>query len=118
MCNRVEQGRGSFVLARTEPTLFDVEASRVRTVHDAVAMMELRIGVESEAAGLAAARATPEALAEVAAALEAFSTGDRRGAVEADYRFHLAVARASGNHFYVELLESLGPMMILLSRLQ
>ncbi len=110
------QGRGSFVLALPEPTIFEVEASRVRSHHDVVAMMEFRIGVESEAAGLAATRASKADLAGVRDALSGFTEAGSEGAVEADYRFHLSVARASNNRFYIELLESLGPMMIMLPR--
>jgi GntR family transcriptional regulator, transcriptional repressor for pyruvate dehydrogenase complex len=36
--------------------------------------------------------------------------------VEADFAFHRAVAAATGNRFYLDLIESLGPMMILLPR--
>ena len=41
---------------------------------------------------------------------------EREGAVEADFAFHRALARATGNRFYVDLLDSLGPMMIMLPR--
>ena len=50
------------------------------------------------------------------AALEAFSAAGPEEAVEADFAFHRAVAAASGNRFYVELLDSIGPMMIMLPR--
>jgi GntR family transcriptional repressor for pyruvate dehydrogenase complex len=33
--------------------------------------------------------------------------------IKADFDFHHAIARASGNHYYPELLAALGPMMIL-----
>jgi GntR family transcriptional regulator, transcriptional repressor for pyruvate dehydrogenase complex len=36
--------------------------------------------------------------------------------VEADFHFHRAVASATGNRFYLELLDSLGPMVIMLTR--
>ena len=52
------QGRGSFVLALPEPTSFTVEASAIRSHHDVLAMVDFRLGIESEAAYLAAARRT------------------------------------------------------------
>ena len=110
------QGRGSFVLALPEPTSFTVEASAIRSHHDVLAMVDFRLGVESEAAYLAAARRTPEAAEEVRAALEAFSAAGPDEAVEADFAFHRAVAAATGNRFYLELIDSLGPMMIMLPR--
>ena len=55
------QGRGSFVLAVPEPTSFRVEASAIRTQADVLAMIDFRIGVESEAAYLAAGHRSPDA---------------------------------------------------------
>ncbi|WP_307781275.1 FadR/GntR family transcriptional regulator [Agilicoccus flavus] len=110
------QGRGSFVLAVPEPSRFGLEAAQLRTHEDVLAMVDFRVGVESEAAALAAGRATPDALAAVRAALAAFPAAGEAGAVEADFRFHRSVAAAAGNRFYLELLDSLGPMMILLPR--
>jgi GntR family transcriptional regulator, transcriptional repressor for pyruvate dehydrogenase complex len=109
-------GRGSFVLALPESTSFTVEASAIRSHRDVLAMVDFRLGVESEAAYFAAARRTPEAAEEVSAALAAFSTAGPDEAVEADFAFHRAVAAATGNRFYVELIDSLGPMMIMLPR--
>ena len=48
------QGRGSFVLAVPEPTSFTVESAAIRTQHDVLDMVDFRIGVECEAAALAA----------------------------------------------------------------
>ena len=46
----------------------------------------------------------------------AFVSADPEQAVEADFSFHRAVAAASGNRFYVDLLDSIGPKMIMLPR--
>lgn len=110
------QGRGSFVLAMPEPTSFTVEASAIRTQADVLAMIDFRLGVESEAAYLAAANRSPQAAEAVQAALEAFTVAGPEDAVEADFAFHRALAAASGNRFYLDLLDSLGPMMIMLPR--
>ena len=110
------QGRGSFVLALPEPTTFRVEASALRTHHDVLAMLDFRRGIESEAAALAAARADTRAVAAVREAMDAFVAAAPEDAVEADFRFHRSVAAATGNHFYLDLIDSLGPMMILLPR--
>ena len=56
------QGRGSFVLAMPEPSSFTVESAAIRTHHDVLDMIDFRLGIESEAAALAAAamrRGTP-----------------------------------------------------------
>ncbi|MEX7471395.1 FadR/GntR family transcriptional regulator [Mycobacterium adipatum] len=110
------QGRGSFVLAVPESTAFTVESAAIRTHHDVLDMIDFRLGVECEVAALAAARIDGPARDAVRAALDEFSAAAPSDAVEADFRFHRAIAAASGNRFYVELLDSLGPMMIMLPR--
>lgn len=110
------QGRGSFVLTVPEPTSFTVEASALRTQADVLAMVDFRLGIESEAAYLAALHRSEQSAEAVRAALAAFSEASPEEAVEADFAFHRAVAAASGNRFYLDLMDSLGPMMIMLPR--
>lgn len=110
------QGRGSFVLAVPEPSSFTVESSAIRSHHDVLAMVDFRLGIESESAALAAQHHTDADTTAISRAMSAFTDAGREGAVEADFAFHLAVARATQNRFYVDLLESLGPMMIMLPR--
>lgn len=110
------QGRGSFVLALPEPTTFTLESSAIRNHRDVLAMLDFRLGVESEAAALAAMHVSPAAGRAIRSALAAFGEVGHEGAVEADFAFHRAVAAATANRFYVDLLDSLGPMMILLPR--
>jgi DNA-binding FadR family transcriptional regulator len=110
------QGRGSFVLAVPEPTSFTVESAAIRTHHDVLDMIDFRVGVECEAAALAAARINPAGRESVRAAMDEFVAAAPEDAVEADFNFHRAVAAASGNRFYLGLMDSLGPMMIMLPR--
>lgn len=110
------QGRGSFVLAVPEPTSFTVESAAIRTHHDVLDMVDFRIGIECEAAALAADRMDGSGQAKIRAALDAFVAAAPEDAVEADFGFHRAIAAASANRFYLDLLDSLGPMMIMLAR--
>ena len=110
------QGRGSFVLALPEPTSFHLEAAAIRSHHDVLDMVDFRLGVESEAAALAATHLEARSAAAIRDSLAAFRAAAPEHAVEADFRFHRAVAAATGNRFYVDLLEALGPMMIMLPR--
>ena len=109
-------GRGSFVLAMPEPTSFTVESATIRTHHDVLDMIDFRLGIECEAAALAAARVDAAGAESIRAALDAFVAAEPEDQVDADFRFHRAVAAASGNRFYLDLLDSLGPMMIMLPR--
>jgi GntR family transcriptional regulator, transcriptional repressor for pyruvate dehydrogenase complex len=110
------QGRGSFVLAMPEPTSFSVESAAIRSHHDVLDMIDFRIGIETEAAALAASRIDTGGVASIRAALDTFVAAAPEDAVEADFNFHRAVAAASRNRFYLGLLDSLGPMMIMLPR--
>ncbi|ORB62219.1 GntR family transcriptional regulator [Mycolicibacterium tusciae] len=111
-------GRGSFVLAVPEPTSFTVGSTAIRTHQDVLDMIDFRLGIETEAAALAAARCDTAGRAALQAALAAFVAAGPEDAVEADFRFHRAIAAAAGNRFYVDLLDSLGPMMIMLPRMR
>ena len=110
------QGRGSFVLAVPAPSPFALESSAIRTQHDVLDMVDFRLGVECEAASLAAAHLDEQGSRAIEEALAALATAHPDGAVEADFAFHRAVAAATGNRFYLDLMDSLGPMMIMLPR--
>jgi GntR family transcriptional repressor for pyruvate dehydrogenase complex len=106
-------GIGTFVLPPPPPAM-GIDPATVTTVRDVIALLELRIGLETEAAGLAAARRSEAQLDEVRAALAALQAGARRGeeTVELDQRFHLAIAQASGNQYFYAILQHLGANII------
>lgn len=112
------QGRGSFVLSVPPPSTFTLESAAIRNHHDVLAMIDFRIGVECEAAALAAARVTPESGEVITAALEALVVSQPERAVQEDFAFHHAIAGATGNRFFLDLIDALGPMMIMLQRTQ
>jgi DNA-binding FadR family transcriptional regulator len=112
-------GIGTFVLQSSAPGAFRIDPAELATVKDVLGVMELRIGLESETAALAAVRRTPEQLAAMRRALDDMGrniemSGDT---VSPDFRFHLEVALASGNRHYRELMNSLGPLIIPRTRL-
>lgn len=104
------RGRGSFVLARPAAQDFAHSLGTVRSPLDRRQLLELRRGIEVEAAALAAARRTPSALAAIDAALRRMAAvrGSASDAVEADFAFHRAVAAATANRFYLDLLDTFG----------
>ena len=108
------QGKGTFVLVRPSDEPFSPDAHRMRTVADRVELLEFRTGLEVESAALAASRRTPQQLAAIDGALESFRHSRLKpsAALDADFRFHLAIAAACGNRYFPELLSSLGPTMI------
>jgi GntR family transcriptional repressor for pyruvate dehydrogenase complex len=80
-----------------------------------MAILELRISVESEAAGLAALRRSDTQLRQMREALAEFQAhiSDRTGnSVEADVKFHLLVADGTGNRYFSQILTQLGNTII------
>lgn len=104
------EGVGVFVAAATAPAepppLFRIEDPR--RLSAVIEMLELRVAVEVEAAGLAAERRSPaqaEVVRERSHDLEA-ATGSASTA--ADLAFHLAVADATNNPQFRRMLELMG----------
>ena len=107
-------GIGTFVLPPRESGNFKITSEDFATVADVIAVLELRISLETEAAGLAAQRRTPENLAAMESALQAFqdSISQDSDAVPPDFQFHMEIARATGNRHFADLMSYLGTMII------
>jgi DNA-binding FadR family transcriptional regulator len=106
-------GIGTFVLARALPALA-LGTDNIMTLRDVLAILELRISMETEAAWLAASRRSEEQLAALGAALAEMKAGIASGsiAVDADRRFHLLIAEATGNRYFVDVMGQLGKAII------
>lgn len=108
------QGVGTFVLAPPAAQPLLAIGSRNVKVRQVLAMLELRISLESDAASLAAVRRSEGHLAAMRDALDAFDAHRRAGesTVEDDFRFHVQIAAATGNEYFEEVLGSLGSATI------
>lgn len=108
------QGVGAFVAPELERRPFRVDREGLRTLDEVLHVMELRTGVETESAGLAAERASAADLRRIASALAAFDRALSRDgeAVAEDVAFHHAIARATGNPQFTRFLEFLGSLII------
>lgn len=109
-------GIGSFVLARapTPKAGLRVDPDTLMTVRDVIAILELRISVETEAASLASIRRADVHLEAMRAALDAFqaAVNDNTSCVDADIRFHMAIAEATGNTYFSQFMKHLGETII------
>jgi DNA-binding FadR family transcriptional regulator len=107
------QGVGAFV-AETIRRPFRVEFDEKSPLHEVLNVMELRTGVEVEAAGLAAERASPAQVKKIAERYAAIQSAIERGknAVDQDFAFHCAIADATGNPQFKRFLEYLGRFII------
>jgi GntR family transcriptional regulator, transcriptional repressor for pyruvate dehydrogenase complex len=116
---RTRHGIGTFVVGAGATTAFRITPDQFETLQDVIAILELRIGLETEAAGLAAQRRSEANLLEMRAALDDFVAAVQAGrdAVAADFRFHLEIARATQNPHFGDLMATLGASMIPRARL-
>ena len=109
----VRQGVGAFV-AHHARRPFRIEVDDLHSLHEAMQIMELRTGVEIEAAGLAAERGEGTQFAGIATAYEMIEGAIERGetAVDEDFAFHCSIADAAGNSQFRRFLEYLGRFII------
>ena len=112
-------GIGTFVLEPAPAAPMGLDPATVVTMRDVLALLELRISLETEAAGLAAGRRSDAQLGELRAALDSFEDCARKGVetVAPDMAFHLLIAQSSGNRYFHDILGHLGTNIIPRARL-
>jgi len=108
------QGVGAFVSAAPQQAPFRIDQEGMRSIADVLHVMELRLGVEIESAGLAAERATRGQLRAITTALEAMDRAAAQGkdAVDQDLELHRAIAEATGNAQFPRFLQFIGRHLI------
>ncbi|MBX3645258.1 MAG: FadR family transcriptional regulator [Rubrivivax sp.] len=112
-------GIGTFVVGLGAAVPFKLAPEQFATLRDVIAVLELRIGIETEAASLAAQRRNADNLRQMRGALDAVAAAVEQGrdAVGPDFQFHLEIARATQNAHFADLMASLGAMIIPRARL-
>ncbi|MNK17693.1 putative L-lactate dehydrogenase operon regulatory protein [compost metagenome] len=103
------QGSGSTVVSRTGVQGFQVSSGIAVNREQLASVYELRMELEGGAAALAAVRgnaADLHAMEQALAALEAHLEHPEQG-VEHDIAFHVAIAAATHNRYYQDLLQYL-----------
>lgn len=111
---QARQGAGVFIVPSAASAFGTIAASQSSKISVAINVLEVRMGIEIEAAGLAAMR---RSVSQDAAILEAWNEYDRLmhqggGTGKADFAFHRAIAAATNNPFYIEVLDRLGSRTI------
>ncbi len=108
------QGVGAFVSPDAGNRPFRINRDEVRSIKDVLKIFELRISIETEAAGFAAERRTKRHLAEMRRCLNLIDRQIEVGdtAADADYAFHKAIFAAAGNQYFVRFLDFLGRFII------
>ena len=108
------QGLGAFVASDPQRRPFQIDPEGLQSIEAVIDLMELRMSVEIETAGIAAERAAAKQVREIGRALGAMDRAIARGeaAIDEDYRFHRAIADATGNGQFSRFLEYLGRFII------
>ena len=108
------QGVGAFVSAEPQRAPFRIDPERMQSLDEVLNVMELRLGVEIESAGLAAERASRAQVRAIAAALDAIDRAAAGGktAVDEDLALHRAIAQATGNAEFSRFLQFIGRHLI------
>lgn len=107
-------GIGSFVRGLPNGQSFCIDPTDLVTIHDILKVLQLRESLESAAAGIAALQRTQADLDALALILREFREhlDAGRDTVDLDFRFHLAIAQATGNRYFVEFMSYLGQTVI------
>jgi GntR family transcriptional repressor for pyruvate dehydrogenase complex len=108
------QGVGAFVSAAPQQAPFRIDTERLHDLEEILYVMELRLCVEMESAGLAAERATRAQVRSIDAALEAMdrATAQGKAAVDEDLALHRAIAEGTGNPQFPRFLQFIGRHLI------
>lgn len=107
------QGDGTY-LARTESEFLPkvIEWGMLLGQQKLTDLIELRETMEIALAGMAAERRTPEQLAEIRDLVTQMSvTSSTEVFIDVDIRFHLAIARASGNPVMANILSNVQALL-------
>ncbi|WP_263263563.1 FadR/GntR family transcriptional regulator [Pseudomonas sp. RIT-PI-S] len=86
----------------------------VATLTNVRSVLELRMGLETQAAALAAGRRSDTQLTQMREALDEYGRllANNDDCVAADRKFHLLIAQATGNNCFPEMLLHLGTALI------
>ncbi len=103
------QGAGTFV--RNRPPSRLLKFASAAGLSNFLSSFEVRIALEGEAARLAALRRTSDDIVRITATIQALRADIAAGTAntDADFDFHRAIARASGNPLLLEVLTAILP---------
>jgi GntR family transcriptional repressor for pyruvate dehydrogenase complex len=108
------QGVGAFVSAAPQQAPFRIDTERLHNLEEILYVMELRLCVEVESAGLAAERASRTQVRAIDAALTAMdrATAQGQAAVDEDLELHRSIAEGTNNPQFPRFLQFIGRHLI------
>ncbi len=108
------QGKGVFVGNPKSGQSLSLTPVEIKSIPETLELLEFRMAAEGEAAAIAAYRRTAEQEAAIRTANRKMALSIEAGlpTIEADYEFHMAIAAATNNRFYVDVLRHFGARAI------
>ena len=108
------QGSGVYVPDTVRYRAFQVTRDELGELSDVVKLLEMRLAIETEMAALAASRRSTSDISAMRAALRRMAevSDDPAASAEADSEFHMTIARATQNPYYLRLIEFLGVRLV------
>ncbi len=109
------QGRGMFVAEHPHAGKFKIDIAGSKTLPDTIALLELRMCIEVEAAASCAKNRTKDEAVDIRQLMEkvdAMHQDPDNIEVHYDYPFHLAIAKAAKNPYYHRFLQFLQPIIV------
>lgn len=109
-----QHGRGVFVAEHLPARPFRFGDSSIGETDHIRQSMELRLGIETEAAALAATRRTDDELLAMKRALDIINqlNSESVGGAAEDFDFHVRIAEAAHNSYLVDFMNFLGTHII------
>jgi GntR family transcriptional repressor for pyruvate dehydrogenase complex len=107
------QGSGVFVSEGAQLKPLRLESAAGRSLTSILHIVELRRAIEAESAALAASRRSAQDIEAMRETLKELDAAVARGesGVAQDVRFHKLIAAASGNPYFLSVLEFLGQFL-------
>lgn len=102
------RGSGTFINEKFKANPDIDQEVTEQSVHALQNIIEVRRGIESEIAALAAIRRTPGQLSDIEDALRKIKkvTDAGHSGVEEDVRFHMLIAQATGNPYWLKFVDT------------
>jgi GntR family transcriptional repressor for pyruvate dehydrogenase complex len=109
------QGLGVFVSNSHNSRRFEVDWDSIRTLPDTISLLELRLAIEVESAGLCALRRSQADAKNIRQWMDKANRQFKslqRTKLHYDFDFHLAIAKGTKNPHFYELLLFLRPIIV------
>ncbi|WP_326525500.1 FadR/GntR family transcriptional regulator [Sphingomonas sp.] len=107
------RGSGAYVPANAQYRAFQVVPEDLVAIEDVLRLLEMRMALETEMAGLAAERRDDAQVAILRALVaEMDASDDLDSSMAIDTRFHAAIAGATGNAYFVRFTDFLGIRLV------